>query len=99
MSTIEIWHQRYGHLNHNDLMLLQKKLMVEGLPIIKGEHFEREGCALGKQHREEFPVHENRRKRQILELVHTDVCGRMQTKSLGGAYCFLIFINDSTRYT
>lgn len=82
MSTIEIWHQRYGHLNHNDLMLLQKKLMVEGLPIIKGEHFECEGCALGKQHKEEFPVHENRRKHEILELVHTDVCGPMQTKSV-----------------
>ena len=80
-------------------MLLQKKLLVEGLPIIKGEHFECEGCALGKQHREEFPVHENRRKREILELVHTDVCGPMQTKSLGGAYYFLIFIDDSARYT
>ena len=99
MSTIELWHQRYGHLNHNDLMLLQKKLMVEGLPIIKGEHFECGDCALGKQHREEFPMHENRRKREILELVHIDVCGPMQTKSLGGAYYFLIFIDDSTRYS
>ena len=52
MSNIELWHQRHGHLNHNDLMLLQKQLMVEGLPNIKGECFECEGCALGKQHRE-----------------------------------------------
>lgn len=74
MSTIELWHQMYGHLNHNDLMLLQRKLMVEGLPIIKGENFECEGHALGKQHREEFPMHENKIKREILELVHTDVC-------------------------
>ena len=99
MSTIELWHQRYGHLNHHDLMLLQKKLMVEGLPLIKGEHFECEGCALGKQHRDEFLVHENRRKCEILELVHSDVCGPMQTKSLSGAYYFLIFIDDRTRYT
>ena len=47
MSIIELWHQRYGHLNHNDLILLQKKLMVERLPTIKGEHFECEGCTLG----------------------------------------------------
>ena len=63
MSNIELWHQRYGHLHHNDLMLLQNKLMIEGLPNIKGEHFECEGCALGKKHREEFHVRENRRKR------------------------------------
>lgn len=99
MSDIGLWHQSYGHLNHNDLMLLQNKLMVEGLPNISGEHFECEACALGKKHNEEFPVHENRRKCEILELVHTDVCGPMQTKSFGGAYYFLIFIDDSTRYT
>jgi hypothetical protein len=38
MSQEELWHQRYGHLNHNDLMLLQKKEMVEGLPNLKNEH-------------------------------------------------------------
>lgn len=67
--------------------------------IIKGDHFKCESCALRKQHREEFSVQENRRKREILELVHTDVCGPMQTKSLGGAYYFLIFIDDIIRYT
>jgi hypothetical protein len=25
MSMEELWHQRYGHLNHSDLMMLQKK--------------------------------------------------------------------------
>jgi hypothetical protein len=35
----------------------------------------------------------------ILELVHIDVCGPMQTKSLGGASYFLIFIDDRTRFT
>ena len=58
-------------------MLLQKKLMVKGIPNIKGEHFECEGWALRKQHREEFLMHENIKKREILELVHTDVCGPM----------------------
>jgi transposase InsO family protein len=31
--------------------------------------------------------------------VHIDVFGPMQTRSLGGAYYFLIFIDDRTRYT
>lgn len=49
MSNIELWHQIYAHLNHNDLILLQKKFIIERLPNIKGEHFECEGCALGKK--------------------------------------------------
>jgi len=99
MSTEELWHRRYGHLNQNDLVLLQKKLMVEGLPILKNEHIECEACALGKQHREEFPVHKEKKQREIIELIHTDVCGPMQTMSLGGARYFLIFVDDRSRFT
>lgn len=62
MSTKELWHQWYGHLNHNDLMLMQKKTMVEGLPIMNNDCIECEACALGKQHREEFPIRKEKRK-------------------------------------
>ena len=58
--------------------------MVEGLPSLKNERATCEGCALGKKHREEFPTHTDKMKRDILELMHTDVCGPLQTKSLGG---------------
>ena len=58
---VELCHQRYGHLNQNVLMLLQKNSMVEGLPIIKNDHIECVACALGKQHRNEFPNHEEKR--------------------------------------
>lgn len=98
-STAKLWHHRYGHLNYNDLSLLQRKSMVEGLPVMKCEHLPCEACALGKQHREEFPVHTEKRKYDILELIHTDVCGPMQTRSLGGASYFVIFIDDKSRYT
>jgi hypothetical protein len=33
------------------------------------------------------------------ESIHTDVCGHMQTRSLGGACYFLIFADDISRYT
>jgi hypothetical protein len=89
----------YGHLNYNDLMLLQRKTMVEGLPAMKNDHFPCEACALGKQHRQEFPIHTEKRQTYILELIHIDVCGPMQTRSLGGASYFLIFVDDRSRYT
>lgn len=70
-----------------------------GLPLMKNDHIECEACALGKQHREEFPTHKEKRSTEILELIYTDVCGPMQTRSLGGAWYFLIFVDDRSRYT
>lgn len=51
MSIVELWYQKYDNLNHSDLMLLQNKAMLEGLPVMKNDHVECEACVLGKQHR------------------------------------------------
>jgi hypothetical protein len=99
MSTETLCHQRYGHINYHDLLLLQKQSMVEGLPMLKNEHAACEGCALGKMHGDEFPSNSDSKKKDVLELIHIDVCVPMQTRSLGGAYCFLLFIDECTRYT
>ena len=34
-----------------------------------------------------------------LELVHSDMCGKMGQKSLGGAEYFLTLLDDKTHYT
>ena len=73
--------------------------MVEGLLVLKNKHIECEACVLGKQHREEFPVHKEKTQREIIELIHTDVCGPMQTLSLGGTRYFLISVDDKSRFT
>jgi hypothetical protein len=44
-------------------------------------------------------VHKEKKQREIIELIHTDVCGPMQTMSLGGAGYFLIFVDDRSRFT
>ena len=79
-------------------MLLQKKSIVEGIHVIKDDHIKCVACALGKQHRKEFPNHEEKRHTELLKLKHTDVCGPMQTRSLGGAWYFLIFVDDRSRF-
>ena len=35
----------------------------------------------------------------VLQLVHTDVCGKFQTSSKGGATYFVTFIDDFSRFT
>ncbi|KAJ1704767.1 hypothetical protein LUZ63_004546 [Rhynchospora breviuscula] len=92
----EIWHLRYGHLNIKGLRLLSQKQMVFGLPEIK-EIGLCEGCVYGKQIRLPFPKNQLMRAKRVLELVHTDLCGPMETESLGGSRYFLLFIDDFSR--
>jgi len=39
------------------------------------------------------------RAKQILDLIHTDICGPFSTVSYGGARYFLTFIDDMSRYS
>ena len=47
--------------------------------------------------RASFPSDGGTRATQVLELVHSDVCGPMKTLSFGGARYFVTFIDDFSR--
>ena len=53
----------------------------------------------GQQPRHPFPTDGGKRSPQVLGLVHSNVCGKLNEKSLGGGQYFLTFIDDKTRYT
>ena len=57
-----------------------------------------ESCTEGKHRRSQFPTIGGQRSEEPLGLVHSDVCGKMNAKSLSGAEYFLTFIDDCTRY-
>ncbi|BBH05186.1 multidrug resistance-associated protein 9 [Prunus dulcis] len=82
-STL-LWHRRMGHLNFQSLKLLQNEDMVFGLPEIKNTNAVCEGCTFGKHCRKAFPKEATSRATTPLELVHTDVCGPMQTVTKAG---------------
>jgi len=71
--------------------------MVRGLPLIEKPYSVCEGCILGKQHRESFPSGKSIRAKAPLEIVHSDLCGPMQTPSFAGNHYILTFIDDFTR--
>ena len=54
-----------------------------------------ESCAEGKHHRSQFPTGGGRRSEEPLGLVHSDVCGKMNAKSLSGAEYFSYHIKLS----
>eukprot|EP00253_Pinus_taeda_P018707 PITA_18707 len=92
-----LWHLRFGHLSFGGLNLLSRKGMVRGLPLIEKPDNICEGCILGKQHKESFPSGKSIRAKAPLEIVHSDVCGPMQSPSIAGSQYFLTFIDDFTR--
>lgn len=94
-----LWHLRFGHLNFGGLNLLHRKGMVKGLPLIEKPGSVCEGCILGKQHRETFPVGKSVRAKAPLEIFHSDLCGPMQKPSFGGSHHAFTFIDDYTRKT
>ncbi|GKU98369.1 hypothetical protein SLEP1_g11381 [Rubroshorea leprosula] len=92
-----LWHLRFGHLNFQSLKLLAQGQMVKGLPSIHNPDQLCEACTLGKHHRMPFAAEHQQRATQPLELVHSDVCGPMNTMSNGNNRYFLTFIDDFTR--
>ena len=57
-----------------------------------------EGCILGKMQRSSFPKDGSVRATRKLQLIHSDVCGPMQTPSFGNHLYFVTFIDDYSRH-
>ena len=73
-----LWNYRFGHLPLKILNLLHTQLMIKGLPVIHEKSNTCEDCITGKHQRDKFPTSTSRAK-EHLNLVHTDLCGPMQT--------------------
>ena len=99
-SNIEMWHQRFGHLNVTSLQKLANSGMIKGLSgdDVSGEMDLCESCIQGKIHRSPFPTTGTERAEAPLDLVHSDVCGKINAKSLSGGEYFLTFVDDKTRF-
>ena len=100
-QTEDIWHKRYGHLNHSSLRSLQNSELVKGMSLKKDEGSKApcNACLMGKQNRNSFPKEEATRATELLEIIHSNVCGPMKNKSLGGNTYFVTFIDHFSRFT
>ena len=95
----DVWYRRYGHLGVQNLQKLAKEEQVDGFDYnsLQAINF-CEPCLEGKQHRRKFLTGGGRRSDEPLGLVHCDLCGKMNAKSLSGGEYFLTFIDDKTHY-
>ena len=98
-NSVSLWHQRFGHLNENDLKSLFKNQLVSGLNLAAGKGDEVcHGCELGKSKRFPFPKTSQRKTTKPLQLIHSDLCGPLNIASVGGSKYFVSFIDDYSRY-
>ena len=68
------------------------------LPGLKNRDLEKfSNCMVGKQTRVSFKKHPSSRKFELLELVHSDVCGPLKVKSISGVLYLVTFIDDCYR--
>ena len=98
-SKEDLWHRRYGHLGVKTLQKLARDHLVNEYDFCVSKQIKFcEPCLKGKHRRSQFPPYSERTTTEPLELVHSDVCGKLNSKSLSGAEYFVTFINDKTRY-
>ena len=94
-SREDLWHRQYGHLSMKSLKKLAQDDLVKDFDYSasKGIQF-CESCLEGKQCRSPFPSHSESCSKEVLDLVHSDVWGKINAKSLSGPRYFLTLIGD-----
>lgn len=95
-----VWHRRLGHLNSSDLEKMKDGAVI-GMSYTDKSQITKSNCKVcceGKQTRLPFP-HAGNRSTGLLDTVHADICGPMETRSIGGSKYFLLFVDDYSKMT
>ncbi|KAL0328098.1 UNVERIFIED_CONTAM: Retrovirus-related Pol polyprotein from transposon TNT 1-94 [Sesamum calycinum] len=89
-----------GKLN-NGLYILQRMKRLVDSKNLKIDNFDNlpacKSCLKGKMTRKPFVGH-SKLANGLLDLIHTDVCGPLNTQARGGFSYFIIFTDDHSRY-
>ncbi|GAU40816.1 hypothetical protein TSUD_398000 [Trifolium subterraneum] len=93
----DLWHKRYGHLNFKSLSMLNSKNMVLGLPSVIAPVDTCTTCLLGKHPRSPFKSNLPMRSSEVLNVVHSDICGPIDVLSTGGNKYFITFVDEYSR--
>ena len=96
----DLWHARFGHANKQSVRRLLMSDAVQSFKAKSSHQLHKDGCeacAKGKHCR--AVRHTNYfRATRVGETVHSDVCGPMTRKSLGGAQYYVSFIDEMSGY-
>ena len=99
-NTAELWHLRLAHIQPSTIIEMAESKIVQGLERSTSCKSDKNcsGCVLGKARRTLIPKQSQSRSTQLLQLVHSDVNGPLETQSLRGSRYFVTFIDDFSRW-
>ncbi|RDX74296.1 hypothetical protein CR513_45977, partial [Mucuna pruriens] len=89
-----LWHKRLGHISKQRIQRLVSDEILEPLDLSNLEVCVE--CIKGK--RTNIRKLGAERAKDVLELIHTDICGPFPTASWNGQQYFITFIDDYSRY-
>ena len=89
-SATYLWHCRLGHIGLKHMKKLHSDGLLESLGTC-------EPCLMGKMTKTPF-FGTMERATDLLEIIHTDVCGPMSVDARGGYRCFHALTDDFSRY-
>nr|GEX29828.1 hypothetical protein [Tanacetum cinerariifolium] len=95
-----LWHRRLGHINNKTMNKLMRRNLVRGLPskIFENDH-SCVACQKGKQHKASFKAKLVNSISKPLHMLHMDLFGPTNVKSLmKKSYC-LVVTNDFSRFS
>ncbi|UYV61059.1 hypothetical protein LAZ67_1003272 [Cordylochernes scorpioides] len=98
--SLDIWHQRMGHVNPIKLtQMFENNVFEENIKIReKPDSLLCEACIYGKQNRKVFHASTSPNSTYPGELIYSDVCGPMSKRSPGGSLHFVSFKDDFSRF-
>jgi GAG-pre-integrase domain len=90
-----IWHHRLGHINETRIKKLQEVGLLGCFDLESIATCE--SCLSGKMTKVYF-TKKSERSKDLLGLVHSDVCGPMSISARDGSRYFVTFTGDFSRY-
>ncbi|GJV32992.1 retrotransposon protein, putative, ty1-copia subclass [Tanacetum coccineum] len=95
LDSYYLWHCRLVHINKKHMDMLQHDGLLQ--PTHDESHEKCKSFISGKMARKPFP-HQVERAKDLLGLIHTNVCGPFRTVSRDGANYFITFTDDFIHY-
>ena len=95
LDKSSLWHHRLGHIGKKRIAKLQSDGILESFDLELNDVCE--PCILGKMTRAPFTGTMERGK-DLLDIIHTDVCGPFRSATRGGTTYFVTFTDDFSRY-
>ena len=92
-----LWDKIICHVNFDNLVKIRKHKRLRGIPSLRKPNVSLcKNCQISKMGKTRFKS-KNHQSEDILEIVHTDLCGPIRVESYIGEKFFILFVDDYFR--